>query len=142
MDPRARRDLISTIIIILVVFFGVGEFYGWKLGSMSQTPIFVYKSTGQSMAERFVGKDWLDLTVEGKVRQGTVTLEITHELPKSFQDPGQPTVPLHTVYSQKFEKGEQIKFDEHVTEGPGKYQIKLLFEEASGTFRVRLPKSL
>ena len=139
MDPRARRDLITSIVILLAVFFGVGELHGWQLGILSETPVFVYKATGQSMAERFIEKDWLDLTVKGKVRQGTVTLEVTHELPKSFQYPSQPVIPLRTVHSQKFQKGEQINFDEHIMEGPGEYQIKLLFQKASGTFRVTLP---
>ena len=140
MDPRARRDLVTTIVILLIVFFGVGESIGWQLGVMSNTPVFVYKSTSKSMAKRFIEKDWLDLTVKGKVTQGTVTLEVTHELPESFQNPNRPVIPLSTVYSQKFEKGERINLDERVAGGIGEYKVKLLFEKASGTFRVNLPK--
>ncbi len=141
MNSRARRDLITTIIILLIVFFGVGEWVGWKLGAISQTPIFVYKNTSQSTTKRLSEGNPLGITALGKVRQGTVTLEVSHEIPKSFQSPGQQVVPLHKVYSQKFQKGEIINIDKKVVEGRGEYQVKLLFEKATGIFRVNLELS-
>ena len=135
------RDLIVFLLLLTALFFGVGEWRGWYLGVPGQTPIFVYKKDFVAEATRqTINTDGLPLTVGGRVRQGSVTVEVLYEQPASFQE-GTGAQRSKQVFEQQYQQGQRIAIDERFEEGKGIYTLKLTFEKASATLRVGLPNS-
>jgi hypothetical protein len=136
------RGFLMFVVFLGAVFFGVGEFKGWTLGIPSQTPIMAYKSEGSVGAtRRTVNRQDFPFTVSGKVNAGKVRVEGYFEVPTSFQT-GKAGKPEKLVFEEEFSKGQTINVSETLKNGQGQYRLKILFEDATGVFRVKVPKGI
>lgn len=133
------RDFIVFVLLVAAVFFGIGEWQGWHLGIAGQTPILVYKRDATAVASRrTVTRSDFPFSVSGTVRRGTVRVQGYFEQPQSFQT-GQAGRPERLVFEQTFRQGEHIALSETLRQGQGIYRIRLVFEDATGIFRLRVP---
>ena len=73
-------------------------------------------------------------------RRGTVTVEVLYEQPGSFQE-GTRGARERQVFEEVFSEGQRIAINQTFESGTGIYTVLLHFEDATGLFRVRLPKS-
>jgi hypothetical protein len=136
------RGFLIFVVFLAAVFFGVGEFKGWTLGIPSQTPLMVYKSDSWLGAiRRTANRQDFPFTVSGKVNAGKVRIEGYYELPTSFQT-GKAGKPEKLVFEEEFSKGQTINISETLKNGQGQYRLKILFENATGVFRVKVPKGI
>jgi hypothetical protein len=136
------RGFLGFIVFLAAIFFGVGEFKGWTVGIPSQTPLLIYKSDSWLGATRSTtNRQDFPFSVSGKVSSGKVRVEGYYELPTSFQS-GKAGKPEKLVFEKEFTQGETINISETLKNGQGKYRIKVLFEKATGIFRVKVPKGI
>jgi hypothetical protein len=136
------RGFLMFAVFLGAVFFGVGEFRGWTVGIPSQTPILAYKSEGSVGAtRRTVNRQDFPFTVSGKVNAGKVRVEGYFEVPTSFQS-GKAGKPEKLVFEEEFSKGQSINISETLKNGQGQYRLKILFQDATGVFRVKVPKGI
>lgn len=134
------RDTLVFILILVAVFIGVGEWRGWYVGVPGSTPVFVYQKDHRAVTEvRTVTRSDMPIEVSGRVRRGTVTLQVTYERPASFQTGG-GALPEETVFEQTYRTGQTIAYRETVSEGRGIYRVVMTYDDASGTFRFRFPR--
>lgn len=133
------RGFLIFILFLAAVFFAVGEWQGWYLGVPGHTPIFVYKKTYTSVTSRqlYTAKTF-EFAVNGNLSRGSLTVEGTYEYPGSFQD-GTQAKPERVIFSKDFHAGQAVHVSEEMTEGIGIYRVKLIFDDATGTFREKLP---
>lgn len=135
------RDFIIFVIFVVAVFFGIGEWQGWFLGIPGQTPVYVYKRDFVANAtRRTINREELPLSVSGKVRRGTVTVRATFRKPDSFQA-GTRGSEEKEVFEQEFRAGQIINLSELIDEGVGVYRVQLIFNDATGLFKVKLPSA-
>ncbi len=135
------RDFVVFVVLLTVVFFGVGEWRGWYLGVPAQTPIFVYKKDHAAQTtRRTINRDDLPLTLSGKVSRGEVDVEVIFEQPESFQT-GATARPPRTLFEQTYRQGQRIAITEDLDAGRGIYRVVLTFHDATGLFRLGLPTS-
>lgn len=134
------RGLIQFAIFLVIVFFVVGEFFGgWYLGVPPHTPLLVYKKTHTATeARRTTTAQEFPFSFEGRLRQGRLTIEGSYERPDSFQT-GQRGTAERVVFRQEFREGEPINVAQILKQGSGIYRIRLIFEDATGTFDLELP---
>ncbi|MGL4608469.1 MAG: hypothetical protein ACRCYY_02120 [Trueperaceae bacterium] len=136
------RGFLFFVIFLVAVFFGVGELRGWTVGIPSQMPLLIYKSDSWLGAtRRTVNRQDFPFTVSGKVNAGKVRVEGYYELSASFQS-GKAGKPEKLVFEQEFNAGETINIHETLKKGQGQYRIRILFEKATGVFRVNVPKGI
>jgi hypothetical protein len=136
------RGLLMFVVFLAAVFFGVGEFKGWTVGIPAQTPLMVYKSDSWLGAtRRTVNRQDFPFTVSGKVNAGKVRVEGYFEVPTSFQS-GKAGKPEKLVFEEEFSKGQTISIIETLKNGQGQYRLKILFQDATGVFRVKVPKGI
>jgi len=135
------RDILIFSLFIVAVFIGVGEWRGWYLGVPGSTPVVVYKMDHRAVVERrTVMRTDMPLAMEGRVRQGTVTVQVTYERPPSIQTATQP-LPERVVFEQVYRAGQRIVLNQTFDEGGGVYRLRVTYADASGTFTFRLPPS-
>ncbi len=135
------RDLIIFVLILVGIFFAIGEWRGWYLGIPNQTPIFVYKNDHHARTPvRTVTRSDMPIEVSGEVRRGTVRVQVLFESPASFQT-GAAAQPQRTVFDQTFSRGQRIALNQVFAEGRGIYTIAMTYNDASGTFRINYPIS-
>ena len=133
------RDFLIFLVFCAVVFFGLGEWRGWYVGIPPQTPVFAYKTTTDaSYMRRVTSADGFPLILSGEVKRGTLTVEGTYEKPSSFQT-GKAGGPERVVFRETYYKGEEVDLSQMLKRGQGVYRVKLTLEDASGTFRLKLP---
>lgn len=133
------RDFIVFVLIAAAVFFGFGEWQGWYIGIAGQTPIFVYKRDyTATVSRRTVSRTDFPFSVTGTVRHGTVRVQGYYEQPQSFQT-GRAGQPERLVFEQEFSQGQRINISEIMNRGQGIYRVRLVFDNATGTFRIRVP---
>lgn len=133
------RDFLGFLLILAIVFFAVGETRGWYLGVPSQTPIFVYKKDHVAeTTRRTLMRDDMPVRFRGEVRRGTVTLEVWHERPASFQT-NQAASPNTRLFEQTFREGDAIAVDRLFEAGGGVYRIVMRYADATGVFRLEVP---
>ena len=134
---------LKFVAFLVIVFFGVGEFLGgWYLGVAPQTPMFVYKKDRvTTVTRRMLNQREFPFEVSGNVQNGTVTVEVTLEVPASFQNPNAPTRPEHRVFREEFHQGERIDISRVLERGSGFYRVYLIFDNATGLFSVDVPTS-
>jgi hypothetical protein len=136
------KGFLGFIVFLAAVFFGVGEFKGWTVGIPSQTPLLIYKSDSWLGAtRRTVNRQDFPFTVSGKVSSGTVKVEGYYELPESFQS-GKKGKPEKLVFEEEFTKGQSINISETLKNGQGQYRIRVIFQDATGMFRVKVPNGI
>ena len=134
------RDTLVFILILVAVFIGVGEWRGWYVGVPGSTPVFLYQKDHRAVTEvRTVTRSDMPIEVSGRVRRGSVTLQVTYERPASFQTGG-GALPERTVFEQTYRTGQTIAYRETVAEGRGVYRVVMTYADASGTFRFRFPR--
>ena len=134
------RDTLVFILILVAVFIGIGEWRGWYLGVPGSTPVFVYQKDHRAVTEvRTVTRSDMPIEVSGRVRRGTVTLQVTYERPASFQTGG-GALAERIVFEQTYRTGQTIAFRETVAEGRGVDSVAMTYADASGTFRFRFPR--
>ena len=135
------RDLIIFLLILVGVFFAIGEWRGWHLGIPNQTPIIAYKTDHVARVPiRTVTRSDMPIEVSGPVRRGSVHVQVLFESPTSFQT-GAAAVPQRTVFDQVFGSGQRIGLNQVFDEGRGIYTIVMRYQGASGTFRINYPPS-
>lgn len=101
--------------------------------------MFLYKKTHTVSASRTTSTtDKLDLSLDGKVRDGTVVVEAFYEIPPSFQQ-GTNAVAKRRIFDETYFQGEAIALDKSLRAGKGKYTVRITYEHASGLFRLELP---
>lgn len=133
------RDLVIFLLILTGIFFAIGEWQGWYLGIPNQTPVYVYKKDHYARTPiRTVTRSDMPIAIEGRVRQGTVRVQVLYESPASFQT-GAAAIPERTVFDQAFGTGQRVAVDQTFSHGRGIYTITMTYENASGTFRFRYP---
>jgi hypothetical protein len=136
------RGFLMFVVFLAAVFFGVGEFKGWTVGIPAQTPLMVYKSESWLGAtRRTANRQDFPFTVSGKVSSGKVRVEGYYELPTSFQS-GKTGKPEKLVFEEEFSKGQTINISETLKNGQGQYRLKILFQDATGIFKVKVPKGI
>jgi hypothetical protein len=136
------KGFLGFIVFLAAVFFGVGEFKGWTLGIPAQTPLLIYKSDSWLGAtRRTVNRQDFPFSVSGKVSSGKVRVEGYYEVPESFQS-GKAGKPEKLVFEEEFTQGQSINISETLKNGQGQYRLKILFENATGMFRVNVPKGI
>lgn len=135
------RDTIIFLLILTAVFFAIGEWRGWYVGIPNQTPIFTYKTDHVATTSiRTVTRNDMPIGFEGRVRNGSVRVQVFFEAPVSFQT-GAAAVPRREIFDQTFQRGQRVTLDQTFTEGGGIYTIVATYREASGTFRISYPVS-
>ena len=131
--------LIRFLVVVAVLAFVAGEWWGFNLGVAGQTPVVAYKADGVSQAvRRTINRDSLPVNISGQVRHGSVTVQVLFERPASFQT-GAAGLPQETVFQRVYNTGERIALNELVEAGTGIYTVVLDFNEGSGLFNVSLP---
>ena len=135
------RDFLIFVAIIGAVFFGIGEWQGWNLGVPGQTPILVYKKDGASLlTRRTINRNDFPYEVSGRVQRGTVTVEGYYQQGASFQS-NSPAGSERLVFKETFGAGQTIALNGQMQQGTGYYRLRLVFDDATGLFRVRAPSS-
>ncbi len=133
------RDLIGFLLILVIVFFVVGELRGWYLGVPTQTPIFVYKKDFAATTQRrTILRTDMPLRFTGTVNRGTVAISVTYERPESFQT-GQQAAATRVIFERTFTTGQRAFVDEIFTNGGGIYRVTVTYQDATGLFRLELP---
>jgi hypothetical protein len=136
------RGFLVFVIFLAAIFFGVGQFKGWTVGIPSQTPLLIYKSNSWlGTTRRTVNRQDFPFTVSGKVSEGKVRVEGYYELLESFQT-NKGGKPEKLVFEKEFSKGQTINISETLKNGGGQYRLKILFEGATGIFKVKVPKGI
>lgn len=137
------RGLLGWLVVLSVIFFGVGEFAGgWYLGVPTQTPVLVYKkTTAKTVLRRTALSTAFPFKVSGALRGGTLTVQAIYERPASFQNPGAPSSPAQVYFTQTFAAGSPIRIDETLQRGAGVYTVRLLFRDATGRLGVEVPNN-
>ncbi len=136
---RGMRDFLVFVLLVLGIFFGVGEWRGWQLGVPGQTPVYVYKADGTAeISRRTINRDTFPLELWGRVRNGDVTVTVTYQDLGSFQE-GTRSGPVREIFDETYSFGERIDLNELLDEGFGRYTVRLDFSEATGLFRFRVP---
>jgi hypothetical protein len=135
------RNPIKFLAFLIIVFFGVGEFAGgWHIGMPPNSPVWLYKkSSSNTITRRTLNSQSLPFTVTGDLNQGSVTVEVWYERPTSFQDPGQAALPPRVYFSETFSAHYPIRVDKIMNQGQGIYTLRLTYEDATGSLRVRVP---
>jgi hypothetical protein len=133
------RGFLTFVILVVVVFFAVGETHGWYLGIPSHTPVFVYKmtATGQASRQAFTAEA-IPVLVSGSVRHGSVEVKVIFQRPESVQK-NMPAGPQDTIFDRTYQTGDRIAIDQTFKAGQGDYTVVLQFNDATGLFRLRLP---
>ena len=136
---RNVRDFLGFLVILAVIFFVVGEINGWYLGVAAQTPIVVYKKDFTAdTSRRTVMREDMPVAFNGQVRRGTVTVRVYYERSESFQT-GQQGQARTTLFERTYRVGERIFLDETFTAGGGVYTVSVVYDDATGVFRMTLP---
>jgi len=134
------RDIVIFLLLVAAVFIGIGEWRGWYLGVPGTTPVVVYKMDHRAVTDvRTVTRSDMPIRMEGRVRQGTVTVEVTHERPASIQT-GEAALPERVLFEQTFGTGQRIALNEVFDAGRGIYRVRVTYAGVSGTFRFTLPR--
>lgn len=135
------RGLIQFAVVVAVLFFGVGEWQGWYLGVPPHTPMILYKKDHVvTVSRRTMTAQSFDFGLEGRLRQGRLTVEAYYERPESFQT-GRPGESARRVYQETFAAGQSVRVAQTLRQGQGIYRVRLTFEDSSGTLRLRLPEA-
>ncbi|HZJ08460.1 MAG TPA: hypothetical protein VFD39_02075 [Trueperaceae bacterium] len=133
------RDLLGFLLVLAAVFFIVGELRGWYLGVPTQTPILLYKKDfSAETTRRTVLRDDMPISFSGKVRRGTVNVNVLYEQPASFQT-GQQGRPEVSLFERSYRPGEIIAVDEVFAAGGGVYTVRVDYVDATGLFRLTMP---
>jgi hypothetical protein len=136
------RGFLVLVVVLVAFFFGIGEWKGWMVGIPGQIPVMVYKSEAStSSIRRTVNRQDLPFSVQGTVKNGSVRVEGYFMIPKSFQS-GKAGKPEKLVFEKNFNKGERIDLSESLKHGQGEYRIVIKFDNATGMFKVKLPKGI
>jgi hypothetical protein len=130
-------SLAKLILIPAVIFFGVGEWQGWYVGAAPHTPIFVYKKDYTHTRQTTHAESY-EFTLSGRLRQGSLIVEASYERPPSVQTSRQGE-PERCVFRQEFRAGEPIVLSENLRNGAGIYRIRLIFDDATGSLRLKVP---
>lgn len=134
------RDFLIFVAILAALFFGIGEWQGWYLGIPGQTPVFVYKKDAVGeLTRRTVNRNDFPFEVTGTVRRGKVTVEGYYQQGASFQA-NTPAGSEQRVFKQEYGEGQRIDLQDAMRQGTGYYRIRLVFEDATGLFRVGVPR--
>lgn len=134
------RDIVIFLLLIAAVFIGIGEWRGWYLGVPGTTPVVVYKMDHRAVTDvRTVTRSDMPIRMEGRVRRGTVTVEVTHERPASFQT-GEAALPERVLFEQVFGTGQRIAINDVFAAGRGIYRVRVIYADVSGTFRFTFPR--
>lgn len=137
------RGILQFLGFCTIVFFVVGHWGGgWFLGVAPQTPIFVYKKDAVTTLERrAINASEFPFRIEGRVREGTLTVRGSYERPTSFQHFQQQPIPERIYFEERFIQGQTVNLSEFLRQGPGIYRVQLSFEDATGMFDVDVPPS-
>ncbi len=131
--------LIRFLVIGAIIFFGVGEWQGWYLGFPPTTPIFVYKKDYELIKTyQTIIAPSQEITLEGRLRRGSLIVEGYYERSESFQT-RQQAAPNRRVFRQEYQAGQQVRLSGTMREGHGIYRVRLVFEDATGLFRLTSP---
>jgi hypothetical protein len=134
------RGFLVLVGVLAAVFFGVGEYKGWMFGVPGQIPMMVYKSEATAGAKRVtVNRADLPFSIKGNVKSGTVKVEGYYGVPDSFQS-GKKGKAEKMVFEETFSKGQTIDISETLKNGQGEYRLRIIFDNATGIFNVKLPK--
>lgn len=129
------------LLFLAVIFFVVGEWRGWNLGVPAQTPVLTYKTTSVTRAtRRTINTDAMPVQIEGRVRNGTVTVRVRYTDTGSFQT-NRGAGETEEIFEQTYNTGQAIALNEVFEEGRGEYQVVMEFDNATGIFNVDLPRS-
>jgi hypothetical protein len=137
------RGFFQFAIVAVIIFFGVGEWRGWNVGVMPQTPLFLYKTTSSSSTvRRLTGSaPGLEFSLSGQLSRGSMRMVVSFERPDSVQNPANNSVPLEQVYEVEFFAGQPIVVAEFLDLGTGFYRFRLFFNDATGRVGLDLPTS-
>ena len=136
------RGFLVLVFMVAAIFFGVGEWKGWMVGIPGQMPLMVYKSEATASAmRRTVNRQDLPFSIKGTVKSGTVKVEGYYGVPTSFQA-GKKGKPEKMVFEEVFSKGQVIDISETLKNGQGEYRLRIIFDNATGVFSVKLPKGI
>jgi len=134
------RDIVIFLLLVAAVFIGIGEWRGWYLGVPGTTPVILYKMDHRAVTDvRTVTRSDMPIRIEGRVRQGTLTVEVTYERPSSFQT-GEAALPERVLYEQTFTRGQRVMVNELFDAGRGIYRVRMTYADVSGTFRFTFPR--
>lgn len=136
------RGLLQFLVFLAIVFFVVGEFFGgWYLGVPPQTPMFLYKKDHTvTRSRRTTTAESFTFSLNGKVRRGTVTVEGYFQKPSSFQS-GTEAGPRRKVFEEVYLVGQTINLIETMEEGQGVYEVRMIYDDATGLFTLELPEA-
>lgn len=133
--------LLRFLIVVAIIFFGIGEWQGWYVGVAGQTPLLVYKKDYVAQASRrTVMRNEMPVNITGNVQNGSVTVKIHYERPASIQTSA-AALPERVVFERTWNKGQRIALNELVDQGRGNYRTEITFENATGMFNLKLPTS-
>lgn len=135
------RDFLIFVVIVTIAFFAIGETVGWQLGVPGQTPVYVYKQDGMASAtRRTIRRNSMPIEVDGRVRDGSVTVRVVYQDVGSFQTNRQAGAP-EVLFEETFEEGRAVSLNQMFEEGAGEYRVELHFSGATGLFRMPMPNS-
>lgn len=137
------KGFFQFAIVAAIIFFGVGEWRGWNVGVMPQTPLFLYKTTSsRSTVRRITGfAPGLEFNLSGQLSRGSMRMVVTFERPDSVQTARDDAVPLEQVYEIEFLANQPIVASEFLELGTGFYRFRLFFNDATGRVSLDLPTS-
>lgn len=134
------RDIVIFLLILVGIFFAIGEWRGWYLGVPGQTPVVLYKKDHYARTPvRTVVRNDMPISISGQVRQGTVRVQVYYERPASVQT-NAPALPERLIFEQTYGRGQRIAIAERFDQGRGIYTVAVTYDDASGTFRFGFPR--
>jgi hypothetical protein len=133
-------SLVKSLAFLTITFFGIGEFAGgWHVGMPPNTPVWLYKkSSSNTITRRTINSQSFPITITGNLQQGSVTVEGWFERPQSFQTQAQ-ALPPRLYFTETFAAGSPIWVDRVMDQGQGIYTVRLTYQDATGSLRVRVP---
>ena len=134
------RDNIIGLVVLIGVFFGIGEWRGWNIGLAGHTPIFVYKKVAQTRVVRRVRVEKsLPFHLNGQVKNGDLTVKGYFKTAANFETNAREGKEK-LLFKQQFLKGQNINLDKVLKAGKGVYVIELDFHETTGLFNLKINK--
>jgi hypothetical protein len=132
------RDIVIFLLLIVAVFIGIGEWRGWYLG-VPGTHARRRVQDGPPRGHRRPHRHPLRHADPhgGSRAPWTVTVEVTHERPASFQT-GEARSRSASCTSRPSARARGSRSDVFEA-GRGIYRVRVTYADVSGTFRFTLP---
>lgn len=135
------KDNIIGLVVLIGIFFGIGEWQGWNIGMAGHTPVLVYKKDAQVRVIRRVRVDnELPFSFKGTLNNGDLIIKGFYKTPANFEKntlEGKDKL----IFQEEFHKGDKVNIEHILKSGQGIYVIEMDYKEATGFFNLNVAKT-